>query len=158
MKKILCLSALSIMMTFNASAENTGPGCGLGAQLFDGQSGLGPHILAATTNGSSANQTFGMSTGTFGCEVDQKINYQASVFVNENIQQIAVDFSRGQGETLDSLVNLLGVAEQDKDLFASVVRSNFADIFSSEKINAQGVLDNLAAVMRDNEKLSAYVS
>lgn len=159
MKKLLCLSALSVLVSFSANAaQNTGPGCGLGTKVFDGKTGVAPHVLAGTTNGSSGNQTFGLSSGTSGCDASQTLNYQANVFVNDNMQQLAVDFSRGEGEALNSLVNLMGVETQDKDLFATVVRSNFADIFSSENVTAQDVLSNLTTVMRENQKLASYVS
>ena len=48
-------------------------GCGVGTMIFKGKSGLAPHVLAVTTNGTFGNQTFGMTSGTLGCNVDQKI-------------------------------------------------------------------------------------
>jgi hypothetical protein len=38
------------------------PGCGVGAMIWKGQPGIAPHVLAATTNGTFGNQTFGMTT------------------------------------------------------------------------------------------------
>ena len=45
-------------------------GCGAGSILFEGQKGPVPQILAVTTNGSFGNQTFGITSGTLGCEKD----------------------------------------------------------------------------------------
>jgi hypothetical protein len=42
-------------------------GCGLGTIIFEGQKGIAPQVLAVTTNGTSGNQTFGITSGTLGC-------------------------------------------------------------------------------------------
>jgi hypothetical protein len=42
-------------------------GCGLGTQLWEGNKGLIPKVLGATTNGSFGNQTFGITFQTIGC-------------------------------------------------------------------------------------------
>ena len=48
----------------SGGAAKYGPaGCGLGSMIFDPDSGF-TQIFAATTNGTSGNQTFGISTGT----------------------------------------------------------------------------------------------
>ena len=38
-------------------------GCGLGTTIWAGKTGIFPQILAVTTNGTSGNQTFGITTG-----------------------------------------------------------------------------------------------
>ena len=63
MKKTL-IAGLIALAPFAAQAADKGPGCGWGAMVFDGQSGIGPNVLAATTNGILGNQTFGMTSGT----------------------------------------------------------------------------------------------
>ena len=68
MKRII-LAAL--LFSFSSGAFATaagGEGCGWGQALFKGSSGLAVHVVAATTNGISANNTFGMTSGTNGCE------------------------------------------------------------------------------------------
>jgi len=50
----------------HASQKNTG--CGLGSVIFKGQDALLFQILAVTTNGTSGNQTFGITTGTLNCD------------------------------------------------------------------------------------------
>lgn len=78
MKRIL-LGSLFAIASANAFAEAPGgPGCGWGNMLFKGQRGLASHLVASTTNGSSGNATFGMTSGTNGCRTDGALSYQAS--------------------------------------------------------------------------------
>jgi len=96
------------------------PGCGVGAMIWKGQSGIAPHVLAATTNGTFGNQTFGMTTGTLGCQTNQSVQSMA-MYMDSNIDKVARDMSRGNGENLDTLAVLLGVDEADRDSFRKVL-------------------------------------
>jgi hypothetical protein len=40
--------------------------------LFEGQRGTPAHFLASTTNGTSGNATFGMTSGTNGCSTNAR--------------------------------------------------------------------------------------
>ena len=53
-----------------AAGENNIGSCGWGAKLFDGQQGVAPQVLGATTNGTFGNQTFAITSGTSGCTQD----------------------------------------------------------------------------------------
>ena len=80
------------MLSFGASY---GPsGCGLGAIVFDGQAGLVPNVLAATTNGIFGNATFGMTFGTLGCDVSVEVKSNAALFIDGNLESIASDMDR----------------------------------------------------------------
>ena len=87
-----------------------GNGCGWGNMLFDGQRGFAPHFLATTTNGTSGNATFGMTSGTNGCDVNAKIGYggRSMLAMNGMLDNIAEDMAQGQGEALDAYATLLG--------------------------------------------------
>jgi hypothetical protein len=61
MKKVYLASLLAgagMMLSAPANAIDS-TGCGLGSMAWRGQSGIGPQVLAATTNGSFGTQTFG---------------------------------------------------------------------------------------------------
>lgn len=146
------------LLAINANAADSGAGCGFGTAIFDGQSGLAPHVLAATTNGSAGNQTFGMSTGTLGCQPTKAIDSLTSIYIENNINSIAVDFSKGQGESFDTLVKLLKIENNDVDAFSKLVKNNFAEIFPSENTTSVEVIENLASIMRKDAQLEAYVS
>ncbi len=65
MKKLIIVALLASPLAAFAAGENN-VGCGLGSAIWAGQKGIAPQILAATTNGTSANQTFGITSGTLG--------------------------------------------------------------------------------------------
>ncbi len=142
MKKItLLLTSVALAMPMLASAN---PGCGLGSQVFKDKADTISHVLAATTNGTSGNQTFGMTSGTLGCDTSKPI-VAAAVFLNDNMDQVAEDMSQGQGEALDTLAELMDVS--DKDAFAALTQENFSVIFSSNDVTAQNVMDNIQSVI-----------
>ncbi len=75
MKRIL-LGTLFTVVSLNAMAEAPGgPNCGWGNMLFEGQRGTPAHFLASTTNGTSGNATFGMTSGTNGCSTRASLTY-----------------------------------------------------------------------------------
>ena len=68
MKKLLIVSTMLLSTSVLADAAG-GPNCGWGNMLFKGQSGVPSHVLAATTNNSTGNNTIGM---TFDCAYTHK--------------------------------------------------------------------------------------
>lgn len=157
MKKILAIALLAT--TSSAFADND-VGCGLGTMVWAGQSGVAPKILAATTNGTSGNQTFGITSGTLGCQADGVITSKArlSMFMGTNSERLARDMSVGQGESLNVLADLMGVKEQDKALFFKTTQQHFSVIFSDQNQKASDVLAALQQVMKQDSTLAAYAS
>ena len=141
-----------------STGAETGPGCGWGSMLMDGQEGVASNVLAATTNGTFGNQTFGMTTGTAGCDSSQTIQRAAADFLDDNMEKVARDMSIGQGESLDTLANLMGIQEQDKGKFFSVTHDNFSTIFSSDSVSSVKVMASIQEVMKKEATLSQYVS
>lgn len=140
-----------------ASADNIG-GCGWGSKLFSGQRGIAPQVLAVTTNGTSGNQTFGISSGTSGCTQDGAVNsnWKTAAYVGENMNKLALDVSRGEGESLSSLASLAGVSQEDKAHFNSTLKSNFAQIFPSADVTSEKVLSNMKSVLASDATLARY--
>lgn len=159
MKRTLISAALMVSFsTAFAAQENTG--CGLGSMVFDGQSGVVPQVLAVTTNGTSGNQTFGISSGTLGCTQDGVVQstQKLSMFTGSNMDKLARDMSVGQGESLETMAGLMGIAEEDKASFFAVSQQNFDKIFSSDDVTAEQVLASLNEVMAQDEKLARYAA
>lgn len=154
MKKLIA-GAILLSASTLTFAEG-GPGCGVGAMIFKGQSGLGPHVLAATTNGTFGNQTFGMSTGTLGCDTNQPVQSLA-LYMDGNADKIARDMSRGSGENLETMAVLLGVEQADRDEFRSLLKDNFATIFPSSDTTSGEAVDSIVALMGQNDSLKKYV-
>ena len=114
--------------------------------IWKGQSGIAPHVLAATTNGTFGNQTFGMTTGTLGCQTNQSVQSMA-MYMDSNIDKVARDMSRGSGENLDTLAVLLGVEETDRDTFRKVLQDNFASIFPNADTTSGEAVDAIVALL-----------
>lgn len=160
MKKSLIMAILItpfISATAMAAPDNVG--CGLGSTLFDGQSGTGPQILAVTTNGTSGNQTFGITSGTLGCEEGGVVQASAAVqmFVGSNLDALSRDMSIGAGESLESLATLMEIKAEDKTRFFSTARAYYDRIFSTYDITAGTMLENMYSVMAEQETLAKYV-
>src|SRR5437660_992844 len=100
MKKILLISMMTLALAATAEAKKYGDaGCGLGT-LVVGKDGS--QILAATTNSTAWNQTFGITFGTSNCDEgsDRSAQSQLPQFIEVNRSALANDMARGQGETL----------------------------------------------------------
>lgn len=124
MKKLL-VAAVVCLSASTAFAQHGPAGCGLGSIMFEGKEGTVWNVLAATFNGSSGNQTFGMSTGTLGCEDAATAKVSSVSFIEGNEVALSNDIARGQGETLEAY--LLMIDKRDAD--ASVLQANFSTIF-----------------------------
>lgn len=155
MKKTLALLALASLFTGAAAAKDSS-GCGLGTMLFDGKSGTAPQVFAVTTNGTLGNQTFGITSGTLGCDSDGTVSL--GMFMGDNLDRVAQDAARGGGEALTTVADLMGIAKQDRAMFYAVVKTHFAEIFASETVTAGEAIANLRAVLAKDEKLSAYTT
>lgn len=155
MKKFIAGAALAVA----ASTSFASPaGCGLGtAVVFPDANEWYEHVMAATTNGSSGNQTFGMTSGTLGCEGANGPLKLARVFMDQNMEQLASDSARGQGESLDALTSLIGVDAADKAEFTKEVQANFDSIFVSTEASSGEAYGALVSVMAGNDKLAKYL-
>jgi hypothetical protein len=113
--KKLALAALLAAGSSVAMADND-VGCGVGTQVWAGQKGVVPKILAATTNGIFTNQLLGITFGTLGCRQGGTVTAQVVTFTNENAEALARDMAVGQGESLNVLAELMQIKPQDKDV------------------------------------------
>jgi len=138
---------------------DSGPGCGLGAQLWKGQTGLVAHTSAGTTNASSFNPLSGILSGTSGCENPGvvKNDYQQKVFVAQNLDDLAKDVAQGSGDHLNSMADLMGIKESDKGQFYKLAQANYGSIFKTKDSDYNDVLAALNVVMAGDEQLVRYV-
>lgn len=156
MKKLIATAALISASSF-AMANNGPAGCGLGtAVVFPDANEWHEHVLAATTNGTSGNQTFGMTSGTLGCESANGPLKVAEAFMNDNMDQLAADSARGQGETLDALAQVMGVEAADTAAFRATVQANFDSMFTAEA-TAGDAFRSLTKAMAQDKALQKYV-
>ena len=151
MKKILLASAFMgaamIMSAPSYAVDSTG--CGLGSMAWRGQSGVVPQILAVTTNGTFGNQTFGISFGTSGCDPHGRVTggtqQMVLAFVENNMEQFAMDVAAGEGETLETVAGLMNV---DSASFAETAHQQFAFLFPNQDVDAVDVTLKLFEIMK----------
>lgn len=157
MKKLLIAASLLAALPALAMAQDN-VGCGVGSMLFNGQSGIAPQVLAVTTNGSTGNQTFGITSGTLGCTQDGMVtsSMKISLFIQNNKDQLARDMSVGSGETLAALSHLMGMQSQDQAAFNRLTKDNVARIFSSDNVATNQVVSSLREVLASDSTLSHY--
>ena len=155
-KKLLVgLLALAPVGTVFADADI---GCGLGTQIWQGTSGAVPRSLGATTNQSVGTHTFGITSGTSGCTNDGAITASARlpIYAEANIDQLADNMARGQGEALSGLATLYGISEQDQPAFFTLTKTHFGQIFTHHDLGADEMLQNLNGVIAKDPQLAHY--
>lgn len=140
MKKLF--TALLLVASTSTFAANGPAGCGLGAILFEGKEGVMFNVLASTFNGTSGNQTFGMSTGTLGCEDAATAKVSAVSFIEGNVVALSNDISKGNGETLEAYLTLINKKDSD----AQVLKNNYALIFAKGN-TAKDINDKVNAIL-----------
>ena len=141
MRKILGAVVLCAGLGLATSAraiDSTG-GCGLGSMAWRGQSGIIPQSLAITTNDMASN-TIGVTLGTSGCDPNGRITggtgHMMLAFLQDNMEQFAMDAAAGRGETIDTLAGIMNV---DSATLGKEVQQNFAYIFPNDNVEAVDV-------------------
>lgn len=152
MKKLIA-GAIFLSASSLAFAQ---PGCGVGAMIWKGQSGIAPHVLAATTN-VMASQTVSMTFGIVGCQTNQSVQSMA-LLMDSRGAAIAAEMSRGQGENLEAMAVALGVRAEDRNEFYNVLANNFNAIFPSSDTTSGEAVNTIVALLEKNDSLSKYVA
>lgn len=156
MRFMLALALMTSVIAASHAADHSNPsqlqrnvGIGLGTLIFDGQDGLISQISAATTNATSGNQTFAITSGTLGAERPDSIvkNERVRDFLHDNMDMVARDIAAGGGEGVDVLAELLEVPAEERVYFARKLQANFTRIFPSAEVDHEMVLHNLAEVI-----------
>jgi hypothetical protein len=127
-------------------------GCGLGSLVFGDSPGI-IQIFAATTNGITANQTFGITSGTSNCAGGGTASIMQETFVSMNQSSLSRDVAAGQGEYLTTLGVLMGCEAGSQDVFATAMKDNHAKIFTPDATPAQ-VLEHVHTVIAENQTLA----
>jgi hypothetical protein len=165
MKRLLILSLAALFAGVQAGAAlavnpgtsgyGDGPGCGLGAQIFNEKNIL-HQVLAATTNGSFGTQTFGITTGTLGCTNNGKFvsNEHATMFANLNFDNLSQEMAQGGGEHLASLATLLGVPAEQQPAFFAMTQEKYASLIQSGETTPAAMLKALHETMAGHPVLA----
>ena len=147
MKKVILSTLAAIALSTTAFANvNSQTGCGLGAVIIKDDSSAVMLAFQATTNTAlSGNQTFGITSGTLGCKKMKFVmNERAGEFVASNMDTLAKEIALGEGESIDTLAELLEV--EDKATFSAALQANYNSIYTSQKVEMSEVLDNITTL------------
>ena len=145
MKKFVAvLLAFMLIGSVFAFADNIGPG--LGRIALQGKTGKGWEILGLTLNGLGGNGVFAITFGTSGYQNGAKIGKaETNTFIAENMDALAADIAKGEGEYLDTLAAMLEVA--DPVAFKVSAQAHFDDIFASPDVSAEEVSEKIYALV-----------
>ncbi len=153
MKNMLFIFTVVAFCFFFSRANAVGSaGCGLGSVVFKGNEWW-KQLLAATTNGSTASQTFGITTGTSNCapglfgDAQKQEDYMVA-----NLTSIQREAAQGSGEILNGLASVLGCEHSSFDGFGAYTQQKYSNIFVSQ--DAKQILVNLKYEIQKNSNLS----
>jgi hypothetical protein len=156
MKKMMISAVAFATMVLGAgSLAEAGPygtaGCGLGSIVFGNSPGI-VQIFAATTNGTFATQTFGITSGTSNCVDGGGGGPTAAAFIQTNRVALSKEISRGNGETIANLSTLSGCA--DASAVGAELQKNFKAIFPDATVSDTQVSSSVITVLRSDKSLS----
>ncbi len=143
MKKFLItvFSAMFLLSGVCAFADNIG--AGLGRVALKGKKGLGFELLGTCLNACCYSQFFAITSGTSGYQEGAKIGNCDDIhqFVASNMDGLAADIARGNGEYLDTLGTILKV--EDRAAFNAKMKSQFRNIYTSYGLTSDQVTENI---------------
>jgi hypothetical protein len=124
-------------------------GCGLGYMLFghENPSNRALQVLALTTNGTSANQLFGITSGTSGCTQDGVValNKELEVYAEVNLPNLSVEMAKGEGEYVAAFASLLGATDAARPALLKFFQERYEVLFPSQDTTAAQMLETLKA-------------
>jgi len=161
-KSIVLAASLAIFTaTSSVQATETGPGCGIGAEIMKGKSGKGANIVAAILNNALIPNTFFMTTGDglMGCDPTKTVEREQAkkIFVATNLDRLSSDAAKGHGDHLTALAYLVGIEEHDVPAFEALAQSRYDELFASDG-SAEEVLASLDRALSHDSHLSRYAS
>jgi hypothetical protein len=155
MRKLLLLGVTSLCFLVVTGVAFAGQarencGCGLGTVVWEGRSddSILFQTLQVTTNATFLNNLFGITSGTLECEKPAKFAASEKLmeFASGNMDNLARDIAMGQGESLDTLAELMDVPDQSRGQFYAQLQNNFGNIFITGDENAAVILDRIYVV------------
>lgn len=124
-----------------ALANYGSSGCGLGSMIIQSDT-IVMQILAGTTNGTFASQTFGITTGTSNCTASGlvKADMEQEAFAEANLDALRRDMARGQGEHLAAFATLLECEAEVQPALYAFAQERYAATFPTEDTTSMQAL------------------
>jgi hypothetical protein len=139
-----------------AHAQYGMAGCGLGSMLFGKDNTTLMQILAATTNGTFASQTFGITSGTSNCTSGGvvKAEREQAAFAEVNFQDLKRNMASGGGEYLASFSTLLGCEDAAKAPLFKMAQAKYESILPTEATSPVELVMNVKSEIRKTPELA----
>lgn len=121
-------------------------GCGLGTMVVGKD---GNQVLAATTNATSVNQMFAISSGTSNCTENGMTNAskRMPMYIEVNKLALQKDAARGEGEAIAGLANIMGC---NGKTLGTAMKQNYAPLFEETKMDAAQIQSKLEQMVSTN--------
>ena len=159
--KAFILSLLLVLTPVSAALADNDVGCGVGTMIFEGQSGLMPHLGASFTNGLTF-QSISITFGLINCDGRDTVSASNDAlrlrhYASTNFDQLAIAMAEGQGESLEVFAGLVGVPAADVAHFEAFTQQHFGELYSHDSVTVGEMLDSLDRLMAEDARLSAHV-
>ena len=101
--------------------------------------------VGASIEVSSAGTTYSTSGNRpFNKHHPKHKRKRAQIFIDQNMDSLAVDIAHGEGEYLDSLITILNIKDRKK--FKISIQNSFESIYSHEAVNSKELLDQVLLI------------
>lgn len=150
--KITLLATIATFLSSVAFSADSSSGCGMGYEVAPKQT------LISSSTRAIVNATFSssiaMTLGTSGCAKHAVVKNEMKGihFAEANMNQLALEMARGNGEVVSSFATVLGCS--DTNAFLSLVQSNYESVLPSTKISGSELYNNVKNQIKNNKNLS----
>lgn len=152
MKKFSLIVALLAVFGTTAMAADAqrNVGAGFGSYILEDNDGLAAQVVAAILNGCFCNQCFAITSGTLNAEKPDKFvqNENLHNFVAENMDNLARDIANGDGEALDTVIELMDVNANQRATAKATLKANFAKIYGSDEVTERDVISTISSLIK----------
>ena len=154
MTKLLKLITLITPLLFlnTLKAKDKSSGCGLGWKVSKRMSITSSSVRLST---NSFTSPLGITSGTSGCKRHSIVqnDFKQIHFVEENMDQLEVEMSIGQGQYVDQLATLMGCGNII-NAFNKTMQQNYSDLFKGSKIIPVNLLKTVKNKIVNSSELS----
>jgi hypothetical protein len=146
MKKLYIVIIFTfLILSPQVFADNVGPG--LGRNLMSGNNDKFSEVMAVTSNNVTSTKYCAITSGSSGHQKGAIIGYNnAQQYLDENMDMVAHDMARGEGEHLDTLLELMEI--DNKNAARIMMKKNFSKIYTHENVTSTEVITNILEVQK----------
>lgn len=152
----LIIGLLTLVAASSVFAADSSSGCGMGYEIAPKQSLVSSSVRSIVN--ATFSSTIGMTMGTSGCAKHSIVKNEAKGihFAEANMNQLAVEMARGNGEFVASFASVYGC--NNAEAFGSMVQSRYESVLPSANTSGVELYNNVKAEIRNNAALSASCS